>query len=529
MIAPEAIKISSCYRQNKSMNVEYVCHACLVIETEDLRIATDPWFAGSANCNQWFIFPKPINTNKLSNLDAIFISHGHEDHLHEKSLRMLPKTAKIFYPYSFFGGAKEYLESLGFDTVKEAVTFKTYKVSDKTSVTFLLNSHDSIMVIESGGKVLVNINDALHSAPEKVIDFYIAEIKKRWQKIDYVFSGCSGSSYFPNTMHLNGKDDFEIGKTREQLFVHSFCHIVKQLQPKIAVPFAADFVLLDDDQRWINDLRFPHSKVAEYYQKYFAESDNEPQIIPMYSGDRLENLELKRLSPYRYVMQGNDLNHLINQQYAEEISLKRQREFLTESEAKNLIDEIRHNVEKRMTLYNFNELKDLKFCLKIADIAENNFFHIAFANKKTIVWRTDSVEDDCLLMMKLTSEVLRYSIGSDWGADAISVGYGAEIHISDQKIAEVELERICMNLLACYPTVSDLTKTPFRTLQFLLLSPPRFTTSIRKLKKFNHESENYDRKTWLLNTATEIRKRYKLPNFQLESKNYKPNLRIELV
>ena len=90
------------------------------------------------------------------------------------------------------------------------------------------------------------------------------------------------------------------------------------------------------------------------------------------------------------------------------------------------------------------------------------------------------------------------------------------IFISDKRAAEVDLENICMNLLACYPTSSDLKKTPFRTLQFLLLNPPRFTTSIRKLKKFNLESENYDRKTWLLKDAGEIRKRYDLPELDKE-------------
>ncbi len=419
------------------MNIEYVCHACLVIETEDLRIATDPWFDGSANCNQWFIFPKPVNVNKLDNLDAILISHGHEDHLHEKSLRLLPKTAKVFYPYSFFGGAKEYIESLGFAKVKESVNFRKYKVSEKTEVTFILNSHDSIMVIESGGKVFVNVNDALHSSGEKVIEYFVDQIKNRWKKIDYVFSGCSGSSYFPNTMHLNSKNDFEIGQAREQLFVHSFCQIVKSLQPKIAVPFAADFVLLDDDQRWINDLRFSPAEVAVYYEKYFAEAGEETKIVPMYSGDRLEDFELKALSPYHSLMQDGDLKHLVNQQYAEDIRLKRERDFLAETEAEKLIGEIRRNVENRKKLYPFYKIKNLKFCLKITDIAENHFYHIAFAGNKTKVWRANEIEKDCLLMMKITSEVLRYSIGSDWGADAISVGYGAEIHISDENLRKL--------------------------------------------------------------------------------------------
>jgi Beta-lactamase superfamily domain len=496
------------------MKIEYVCHACLLIETDDLKIATDPWLENSTYCGQWHVFPKPVNSEKLNGIDTILISHGHEDHLNEETLRSLPKNAKVFYPYSFFGGAKEYIESIGFADVREAVTFKEYKLSDKTSVTFIINSHDSLMVIESGGEVLVNVNDALHSSPEKVIDFYLEAICERWQKIDYVFCGFGGASYFPNTMHLAEKDDWEISLAREQLFAHNFCRVVQGLKPRIAVPFAADFALLADNQRWINEARFPRHKMADYYQKNFAESGYQPKIIDMYSGDYLENFELKATSPYRDKMQSGELGHLIDEQYSQEIAAKREKNFITETDAEKLVGEIRANVEKRMTLYNSEKLKRLKFCLELTDVRENQFYQIDFTNGSLKIWRREKPDEDVLLTMRLTSEILHYSIGSDWGADVISIGYGAEIFISDEKNAEVDLESVCMNLLACYPTFSDLKKTPFRTLQFLLLNPPRFTTSIRKLKKFNLESENYDRKTWLLKDAEEIRRRYNLPELE---------------
>jgi hypothetical protein len=496
------------------MKIEYICHACMLIDTGDLKIATDPWFEGATYCGQWHVFPKPVNSEKLNDIDTILISHGHEDHLNEETLRNLPKTAKVFYPYSFFGGAKEYIESIGFTDVREAVTFKEYKLSAQTSVTFIINSHDSLMVIESGGEVLVNVNDALHSSPEKVIDFYLQAVRERWQKIDYVFCGFGGASYFPNTMHLTGKDDWEISLAREQLFAHNFCRVVEGLKPRIAVPFAADFALLADNQRWINEARFPRHKMADYYQKYFAESDYQPKIIDMYSGDCLENFELKATSPYRDKMQKGELGHLIDEQYSQEIAAKREKSFITETVAEKLVSEIRANVEKRMTLYNSEKLKRLKFCLELTDVQERRFYQIDFTKGNLKIWRSEKNADDVLLTMSLTSEILHYSIGSDWGADVISIGYGAEIFISDEKNAEVDLESVCMNLLACYPTFSDLKKTPFRTLQFLLLNPPRFTTSIRKLKKFNLESENYDRKTWLLKDAEEIRRRYNLPELE---------------
>lgn len=498
------------------MKIEYICHACVLVETEDLRIATDPWLDGATYCGKWYLFPKPVNSEKVKNIDAIFISHGHEDHLNEETLRTLPKTAKVFYPYSFFGGAKEYIESIGFSEVKECTTFKTYKASEKTSVTFVINSHDSLMIIESGGKVFVNANDALHSSPEKVIDYYLDEIRAKWQKIDYLFCGFGGASYFPNTMHLKGKDDFEISLVREQLFAHNFCRVVKGLKPEIAVPFAADFCLLDENQRWINEARFPRNKMAEYYEKHFSETDYQPKIIDMYSGDILENGELKPLSPYRNQMQNGELGHLIDEQYSGEIAEKKTAKIINETIAEELTGEIKANIEKRMTLYPAEKLNRLKFSVHLSDVEKNNFYNISFADGKLTIERAEKPSDESLLTMEMTSERLKYSIGSDWGADVVSIGYGAEISISDKRAAEVDLESICMNLLACYPTMKDLKKTPFRTMQFLLLNPPRFTTSIRKLKKLNQESENYDRKTWLLKNSDEIRRKYDLPNLEKE-------------
>jgi hypothetical protein len=153
----------------------------------------------------------------------------------------------------------------------------------------------------------------------------------------------------------------------------------------------------------------------------------------------------------------------------------------------------------------------------VKDIEANNFYNIAFRRAKPQVWRDDEPQKDSILTMELTSKILRYSIGSDWGADVISIGYGAEIYISREKVTDVELEGVCMNLLACYPTaLGDLKKSPLRAIKFLLANPPKYTRSIRKLKDYNNESENYDRQVWLRKNADEIRKIYDLPELATE-------------
>ena len=60
-----------------NMKVEYICHACSLIDTGDLRIVTDPWFAEPVFCEKWYVFPKPVRTDFIKDTDVILISHGH--------------------------------------------------------------------------------------------------------------------------------------------------------------------------------------------------------------------------------------------------------------------------------------------------------------------------------------------------------------------------------------------------------------------------------------------------------------------
>src|SRR5262249_45348457 len=147
--------------------------------------------------------------------------------------------------------------------------------------------------------VFVNVNDALHAYPPKIVDVFIEHIRQRWPSIDTVFCGFGGASYFPNAIHCPGKNDAEIAEAREQMLAHAFCRIVHDLNPRTAVPFAADFALLRANQRWINERRFPRVLIPEYYRACFGEAKNGPHIHIMYPGDALLDNELLRSSPYR--------------------------------------------------------------------------------------------------------------------------------------------------------------------------------------------------------------------------------------
>src|SRR5580700_6742054 len=113
------------------MKITYISHATLLIEVDGIKILTDPWIFGPAYCEQWFIFPPPYENYKelIKDIDYVVYSHGHEDHLHIETLKLINKSAHIFFPYTWFEGAKDLFKSLGFSKITEAVNEKTYHLS----------------------------------------------------------------------------------------------------------------------------------------------------------------------------------------------------------------------------------------------------------------------------------------------------------------------------------------------------------------------------------------------------------------
>src|SRR5688572_9012183 len=106
------------------MKLTYISHACLLMEHENATVITDPWFNGPAYHNQWFVFPKPADTGFTEYITHVILTHGHEDHLHVPTLKLLNKNARIYYPYTWMGGTRQLLQSIGFTNIEEVHSFK---------------------------------------------------------------------------------------------------------------------------------------------------------------------------------------------------------------------------------------------------------------------------------------------------------------------------------------------------------------------------------------------------------------------
>ena len=79
--------------------VTFLGHSTLLLEVDDLRILTDPFLRDGMGPVRRQV--KAVLPELFADLDAVFISHGHHDHLDPPSLRRIPGKPTVIVPRGF--------------------------------------------------------------------------------------------------------------------------------------------------------------------------------------------------------------------------------------------------------------------------------------------------------------------------------------------------------------------------------------------------------------------------------------------
>ncbi len=500
------------------MKLQYVSHSCFVIETNGTRIAFDPWISPSAYCNQWFLHPRPVDTTDVVNADLLLISHGHEDHLNEESLKLINKSAQIYFPFQWRDAIVGYMNHLGFENVVEALSFRKYQYRD-IAITYLGYSLESVIVVECEGIVIVNINDALNSNHETAVNYLLKEIKSRWPKIDYMLSGWSGAGYFPNKVHYKGKDDVEVARLREQYFANNFCRFAKYLQPDIAIAFAPGFVLLKNENRWINEIKFPRKTLNNYYRDNF-ESETKIQFPLTFPGDYFEGKAFHRVSPYHAVDE-KDMYKNLETEFKEEIELVNRFEYMNEDDLVAVQEDLLHWMDKNQSLYHSEVIADVIFSIKLTDVEKEQFLNICFIDDKPVIRRSGSVSENDRLLIETSASLLSLNLKKVWGGDLLSIGYGISVFAYDERTLEKNLDIVCVRLISRFPNFKkDFNQHIPRILKYYLNHPSLTNLWIKQkvqLRPYVNKYPFNERDHWLTYNKCDLCKVCNMPEVDFEA------------
>ena len=350
------------------VHIDYICHSCFLITTSDTTLLFDPWTHGPCYKGQWHLYPKPVGLAKALHAEHILLTHGHEDHMHRSSLELQDKSATVWFPYQWRAGIEGYMHHIGFSKVEEAVTLRKHQLGPNTAITFLAYSLESIVIIEADGQVIVNINDALNSNHENVVMMFLDVLKKHWPRIDLLITGFSGASYFPNQVRYPGKNDREVGQVREHYFAHNLCRYVDFLKPELVLPFAPGFALLEDHNRWINEVKFDRRRLPSYHEEHFG-ALGDTRYIPWWPGDRMEDMDYHPDSPYHAQLKDGGLYHLLDETYTDAIRAANTVVPFDKSRLPALQQNCLHWMQHNTKLYAEEVLADARFTIRFNDVA----------------------------------------------------------------------------------------------------------------------------------------------------------------
>ncbi len=111
------------------LKIRFLNHACLIVECNGIKFATDPWLFGPAFCNGWWLQrPSPADClAEVNSCDFIYVSHNHPDHMHEETLSRIRPDMPIVTAGFSTRSAEKMISEIGFTNVLAADFGKVYR------------------------------------------------------------------------------------------------------------------------------------------------------------------------------------------------------------------------------------------------------------------------------------------------------------------------------------------------------------------------------------------------------------------
>ena len=246
------------------MKITHIASAAVLTHHKNTKILLDPWLIGEEYYGSWTHYPPiDIDFKQFDDVDYIYISHIHPDHMSEETLKKInPDIPVLIHSYDA-KFVKMNLERWGRKVIElqhgekfhcgDGLNIRIYAADDcdpeicykffgcgKMEATLGSTGIDTMAVIENGDKTILNVNDCPYLLSQKVLD----RVLKNHPVIDMLWVGYAGAGSYPQCWDYSDKDKLEIyGIKKKNHFLTMGLDFINHVQPKTYMPFAGTYTL----------------------------------------------------------------------------------------------------------------------------------------------------------------------------------------------------------------------------------------------------------------------------------------------
>ncbi len=246
------------FMQAKGDGVFAIGHASALVRIKSKLYLFDPVW----NCNPygdyWTFDPPQINCDEiLSQVDGVFISHIHEDHVCDAILKKIPRQCRIHV----MDGREKLIERL-LDSgriIEDYRPMKWHRLTDDIAIFFVphaFNSIDSSVFISSGDyTVYVGSDNFLDENLLNQLEPWLTAVKIDVALLPYAFI-----HFYPHQLVGVTPEErlSEISRLNEQSLQQAELFI-KTLKPDVVIPFGASLFYIEGHDSPLNKyLVSPH-------------------------------------------------------------------------------------------------------------------------------------------------------------------------------------------------------------------------------------------------------------------------------
>jgi L-ascorbate metabolism protein UlaG (beta-lactamase superfamily)/nitrite reductase/ring-hydroxylating ferredoxin subunit len=226
-------------------------HAGLRLDAPGIRVLADPWLSqAGAFLGAWFPFPdnSHLLTPDLLDVDLIVVSHEHLDHLDLDLIAGLPAEIPVVIPRYPSTIMQRRLRAIGRTRVVVLDAWQRYPLGDGPDnwLTVIPEqcpmSHDSAVLIKVAGRSVLHTNDARISLAQTR-----RAMTEAGGQFDLMGAQMSGASWHPVRYEYDEVERERISTIKRVGKFKAVTRLVRQVQPRLVMPYAGPPCFLDDD------------------------------------------------------------------------------------------------------------------------------------------------------------------------------------------------------------------------------------------------------------------------------------------